>query len=69
MTEPQTQAEWIDLLSERIAESELSARQFALRVLLRDEVTVRRWLGARASLVGLNIVVPLDAFIPCALLT
>ena len=44
MTEPQTQAEWIDLLSERIAESEFSARQFALRVLLRDEVTVRRWL-------------------------
>ena len=44
-TEPKTQAESIDLLSERIDESGLSSRQFARRVLLREALTVRRWLS------------------------
>lgn len=34
-----------DLLREAIAASGLSARQYAVQVLLRDERTVRRWLA------------------------
>jgi|GEM_PF-4581998 len=34
-----------DLLRAAIAASGLSARQFAMSVLLRDERTVRRWLA------------------------
>ena len=45
MNEPQTQSEWIALLRKRIMESELSPRQFARRVLLREALTVRRWLS------------------------
>lgn len=35
----------VTLLRAAIAASGLSARQFAVRVLLRDERTVRRWLA------------------------
>jgi hypothetical protein len=35
----------VDLLSRRIEESGLSARRFAVDVLLRDERTIRRWLA------------------------
>lgn len=34
-----------DLLRKRIEASGLSARQFAMKILLRDERTVRRWLA------------------------
>ena len=43
--EPQTQAEWMALLRKRIEESGLSSTQFARRVLLREALTVRRWLS------------------------
>ena len=39
MTDPR------DLLRQRIDESGLSARRYAMEVLLRDERTVRRWLA------------------------
>lgn len=32
-----------ELLEQRISESGLSARRFAMEVLLRDERTIRRW--------------------------
>ena len=35
----------VKLLERRIAESGLSARRFAMEVLLRDERTIRRWLA------------------------
>lgn len=35
----------VDLLRRAIKASGLSARQFAMTVLLRDERTVRRWLA------------------------
>jgi hypothetical protein len=43
--EPLTRTEQIALLRQRIAESGLSARQYAMQVLTRDERTVRRWLA------------------------
>lgn len=36
----------VDLLKQRIGESGLSARRFALEVLRRDERTIRRWLAS-----------------------
>jgi hypothetical protein len=33
-----------ELLRKRIEQSGLSARQYAMQILLRDERTVRRWL-------------------------
>lgn len=48
MTEAQTRAAQVKLLRAAIARSGLSNRQYAERVLMRDERTVRRWLsGAR----------------------
>lgn len=38
-------AEAVGLLKAAIAASGLSARQYAMTVLLRDERTVRRWLA------------------------
>lgn len=43
--EPQTRAEEVALLRQRIEESGLSDRQFALQVLRRDDRTIRRWLA------------------------
>ena len=43
---PKARAERVALLRSAIARSGLSARQFARRVLVRDERTVRRWLAA-----------------------
>lgn len=44
MTErPKTQAEWVQLLEQRIAQSELSDTRFAREVLKRDPRTLRRW--------------------------
>ncbi len=40
-----TRTEQIELLGRRISESGLSARRFAVEVLLRDERTIRRWLS------------------------
>lgn len=40
-----TRNEAADLLAERIAESGLSQRQFALRVLLREPRTIARWIA------------------------
>lgn len=40
-----TRAEQIALLEQRISESGLSARRFAVEVTLRDERTIRRWLS------------------------
>jgi len=43
--EPHTRAEEVALLRQRIEESGLSDRQFALQVLRRDDRTIRRWLA------------------------
>lgn len=44
MTDP------VALLRKAIEESGLSARQFAVRVMLRDERTVRRWLARKSPI-------------------
>lgn len=45
-----TRAEQIALLREAIRRSGLSNRQFAERVMVRDERTVRRWLSGKATI-------------------
>lgn len=47
-----TRAEQIALLERRIEESGLSARRFAVEVLLREERTVRRWLAGDNPIPG-----------------
>ena len=49
-TSQKTQAEQTDLLRVRIAQSELSARRFAVDVLHRDERTMRRWLSGESPI-------------------
>jgi len=44
MTDPNTRAEQIQILRSAIKVSGLSARRFAVEVLIRDERTIRRWL-------------------------
>lgn len=39
------QREEVALLEECIKKSGLSARQFAIQILIRDERTIRRWLA------------------------
>jgi hypothetical protein len=38
------------LLAQRIRESKMSARRFALEVLLREDRTIRRWLKGDAPI-------------------
>jgi len=45
MTDPLTRAESVALLRSRIDESGLSARQFAIRVMIREPRTIQRWLA------------------------
>jgi len=45
-----TRAEQIALLRAAIARSGLSNRQFARRVLLRDERTLRRWVSGKQGI-------------------
>jgi hypothetical protein len=45
-----THAETITLLQSAIDRSGLSARQYAMTVLLRDERTIRRWLAGDAPI-------------------
>ena len=40
-----TRTEQIQLLRDRIEDSGLSVRRFALEILLREDRTVRRWLA------------------------
>ena len=42
---PKSRDDWAELLSFRIDESGLSARQFAIQVMRRDERTIRRWIA------------------------
>ena len=39
-----------ELLAQAIEASEMSARRFAVRVLIRDERTIRRWLAGESKL-------------------
>jgi hypothetical protein len=47
MSDPRTRADEIALLRAGIARSGLSNRQYAERVLMRDERTLRRWLSGK----------------------
>lgn len=45
-----TRAEQITLLREAIRRNGLSNRQFAERVMVRDERTIRRWLSGKQAI-------------------
>ena len=45
-----TRTEQADLLRSRIEASGLSARRFALEVLLREDRTIRRWLDGKSPI-------------------
>ena len=40
----------VDLLRRAIKASGLSARQFAMTILMRDERTIRRWLAGKSPI-------------------
>ncbi|MGE3703652.1 MAG: hypothetical protein AB7I13_00160 [Vicinamibacterales bacterium] len=48
--EPTTAEEWAALLRQRIEESGLSARRFAIDVMRRDERTIRRWANGQSPI-------------------
>lgn len=50
---PKTRHESIALLEKRIEESGLSVRQFALKVMLREDRTIRRWLTGESPIPNL----------------
>jgi hypothetical protein len=50
---PKTKEAQIALLKERIAQSGLSVRQFAIMVMIRDDRTVRRWLAGDSPIPNL----------------
>lgn len=47
---PKTRQEQIALLEQRISQSGLSARQFAMTVLIREERTLRRWIAGESPI-------------------